>query len=1037
MKTDPLKMSPHWLLSSFGGLLSIAILAGCGPSGTSPAASDADTVEIQVQPPDASDYAAVFHVSREGNDANPGTFEEPFATLEAAREAVRALPADARTGDVLVWVAPGDYLRSEPFVLSPEDSGTEDSRIIYRGGGDPGSARLLGGVPVNGWEPIGEGVFRADVSALDPFHTLYENGIRARKARFPNYEFDARYPTSGWRYLNAEGGTDTALTWKEGDLAEIDPSELGDQANLVFWPWSYADWHKVTRRISAIKPGKREIHVPENKGKVAIGKQARYYIEGALPLLDQPGEFYLDEGEGQLYYWPRFGDPNEQAIFAPVLNRIFFLDGASVDDPVEHVVVEGFEMAYTDTFGEMVGTTLFPWSVSTGYGDHGIIHLRYTEKVEVLYNHVRSSGLNGIYLDRSNKHDRIYGNWIEGMGISGICVAYHREREDFPRDVNEHNLIANNLIHRVGLIGVDAFGINVWGASNNILTRNEIFDSPRYAVTVRGPYTQIRHGTDGKQRDTNRPRTFDNEISYSYFHHVGQDSGDMGAIHMAGISSHEDFPSNTIEQMLISDLAAHPSMQDIKPNGIFFDYPEGVTDQILRDVEIRETEVPYRTNNTDIRHTYDNVSWREDFDSSRMQYDRIGLAEDFPENFRSPGEVSEVVVENAVEGESRTLRVLWENPDDVDLVHVGIHAEGVPDYPAVVVPAAAGQADVPRPQTDRLADLRIQTIDEDGNRSQGILVPAAEVPPPATELSAEGVAGGVRLTWSAVEDPEAFAIVVNDSAANTVRVSGSERAAMIDGLVDTRTYEFRVDALDGDGHFWPGPVIRAAAGEGVPVPLDAAAWWKFDEDSIREGLSIGDSSGNGHTLFVADAAVGLTDGRFGKALSFDGADAYARVLSADPLAIGTGGFAVSFWVRQGNTPNFTERTFEFGGTGEPGLSIMVNPTDVRVLFTAGEKRYDPYYRGLEMTGAWRHVVVNVDRDSELSIWVDGEKIVDEDISDTSDRDIPAADYLHLGRFKNSTNPKYNWTGDLDQFRIYQRSLSPSEIVALFNESGMD
>jgi len=36
-------------------------------------------------------HAAEFHVAPEGNDANPGTRNAPFATLEAARDAVRNL----------------------------------------------------------------------------------------------------------------------------------------------------------------------------------------------------------------------------------------------------------------------------------------------------------------------------------------------------------------------------------------------------------------------------------------------------------------------------------------------------------------------------------------------------------------------------------------------------------------------------------------------------------------------------------------------------------------------------------------------------------------------------------------------------------------------------------------------------------------------------------------------------------------------------------------------------------------------------------
>ena len=39
----------------------------------------------------------VFYVSQTGNDNNKGTIEQPFKTLEAAREAIRSLKA---TGDL-------------------------------------------------------------------------------------------------------------------------------------------------------------------------------------------------------------------------------------------------------------------------------------------------------------------------------------------------------------------------------------------------------------------------------------------------------------------------------------------------------------------------------------------------------------------------------------------------------------------------------------------------------------------------------------------------------------------------------------------------------------------------------------------------------------------------------------------------------------------------------------------------------------------------------------------------------------------------
>ena len=1007
--------------------LSFLLLVACGYDSAKVQESYAENVQRILGPDDAANFALVLYVSPDGDDTAEGSRDKPFASLEAARDAIRMLAAEDRTGDILVWVAPGKYYRETPFLLTLEDSGTAESRIVYRGGGLPGSAELLGGVKLTGWEPYADGVFRIDVSDLKAFRTLYEHGIRARKARFPNYEFDARFPLSGWRYLNAESGTDTELVWREGDLDGIDPSQLGSRANLVFWPWGYADWHKVTRRISQIKPGQRSIVVPDNRGGVAVGRQARFYIEGALSLLDQPGEFYLDEDSGMLYYWPRSGHPDEQKIIAPQLKRLISLEGLAVDQPLEHLVIEGFKLGYTDTFSHMTGPILFPWSTMTDFGAHGVIHLKYTENVSIQFNHVHSSGLNGIFLEQSNKHNRIYGNWIEDMGISGICVAYHRQSRELPDDMNEHNFIANNLIHNLGAIGVDSFGINIWGASNNELAYNEIFDAARYAVTIRGPFTQHQFN------HTNRPDTENNMVRHSHFYRVGQDSGDMGALHMAGISTPDIRPVNTMTQILIEDVLAHPSMQDVRPNGIFLDYPGGVTDQVFRDIEIRKTEVPYRANNTDIRHTFDNVSFRGEFDADRMEYAKIGLREDFPINFRSPGEVSGIAVSDASRRGERLLDLTWSDADDTDLKDIIITAEGVIGYDAVVVDAGQQQATVARPLVEGLAMLRIRSRDSQGNLSQGILIPAAQIPAPVREPRSEGVDGGAKLFWQGSPVASAYEIRVAMPGHTPHRVAAEAKSTVITGLANGRTYQVEVRVVDADGIAWPGATLRVAAGEGVPVPDDAAAWWTFDEDAIRHGQSLGDASGNGHTLFIADPAVELVEGRLGRALRFDGEDAFARVLAPEPLAIGTGDFAVSMWIRQANTENHTERVFEFGGTGEPGLTIMANNRDVRVLFTAGETRFGPFFRGLDMVDQWRHVVINIKRDSNLSIFVDGEELTSEDISSVAGITIPAAPYLHLGRFKNSRNPRHNWPGDLDQLRIFQRALTLDEIIALFLE----
>ena len=89
--------------------------------------------------------AAEFFVAPAGKDANPGTKEQPFATLERAREAVRQIKqAGPLKEPVTVCVRGGSYRISASLILGAQDSGTEAAPIVWQAA--PGEeVRLCGG----------------------------------------------------------------------------------------------------------------------------------------------------------------------------------------------------------------------------------------------------------------------------------------------------------------------------------------------------------------------------------------------------------------------------------------------------------------------------------------------------------------------------------------------------------------------------------------------------------------------------------------------------------------------------------------------------------------------------------------------------------------------------------------------------------------------------------------------------------------------------------------------------------------------------
>ena len=91
------------------------------------------------------DYPVIegdIYVSVSGSDESDGSREHPFATIERAVKAVRAMKA-GKSG-VTVCVHAGEYLTGG-LVLTQEDSGSADCPITYRAYGD-GKVVLNGGV---------------------------------------------------------------------------------------------------------------------------------------------------------------------------------------------------------------------------------------------------------------------------------------------------------------------------------------------------------------------------------------------------------------------------------------------------------------------------------------------------------------------------------------------------------------------------------------------------------------------------------------------------------------------------------------------------------------------------------------------------------------------------------------------------------------------------------------------------------------------------------------------------------------------------
>ena len=93
--------------------------------------------------------SADYYVAADGDDSNPGTILQPFATIEKARLAVRARIASGMTNDLTVMLRGGTYYISKTLAFTAADSGVGGHRVVYRNYPDEVPV-IDGGVPITG-----------------------------------------------------------------------------------------------------------------------------------------------------------------------------------------------------------------------------------------------------------------------------------------------------------------------------------------------------------------------------------------------------------------------------------------------------------------------------------------------------------------------------------------------------------------------------------------------------------------------------------------------------------------------------------------------------------------------------------------------------------------------------------------------------------------------------------------------------------------------------------------------------------------------
>ena len=497
------------------------------------------------QSPSHAVPSADFYVAVNGSDSNFGTEQQPFATLEKARDAVRAKIESGLKTDVLVLVRGGTYRLSKPLVFGSNDSGTPGHSIVYAA--FPGEKPVLsGGASITDWQPHRDGIWKASAPQL--FRQLYVNGVRAVRARTPNapntysLNWNVKDKTisvpagqiANWNNFQQVEMV-VSLMWAEAILRLDSFTTNGDTADLVV--------QNPERDMVFLRPYPAKL--PDQA----------YHFENAYEFLDAPGEWYLDTRVKTLYYKPRKGeDMTKTEVIAPAIETLLRVEG-TLEKPVHDLCFRSLAFEHSNWTrasksgmlnmqAGLFNTKVEPNNKQWCARSPAAVYVAAADRVTFERDAFRHIGAAGIDFYFGTHGCAVVGNVFDDISGNAIQLAQFNEgdRESHvpyqpadPRDICSDDSIRNNYITRVGQDYYGCVAIACGYPRKLTVEHNEIAEVPYTGISVgwgwfHGPnvmrgnrirYNRIHHFMsrlwDGGAIYTLSPQ-FDSEIAFNHIY---------------------------------------------------------------------------------------------------------------------------------------------------------------------------------------------------------------------------------------------------------------------------------------------------------------------------------------------------------------------------------------------------------------------------------------------------------------------------------------------------------------------------------------
>jgi hypothetical protein len=533
-----------------------------------------------------------FWVALNGNDANPGTQEKPFASLEKARDEIRRLKVEKGLpkGGVTVYLRGGTYQRKATFALESQDSGTEGAPLVYRSA--PGERAILSGgvsLPTSAFKPVTdpailsrlpeEAQTRVLQADLKPFGISGLGDIKSHA----DFRISPLRTPAPELFVNKEAMT--LARWPNSDYTSS--SEVGPQRQPArrwaqatdIWLMLQKAYSRDSKPVELAKIGSEGIQ----KGKWIGG----CYYYNLLEEIDMPGEYFVDRVSGTLYLYPaaplKDGDAELSVLATPFVTlentayvefrELVFTTGRDHGVVITggvHNRVAGCELRNLGKVGVVIGNEDPYWILSDMYKQ---LSVRDANLLTRPWEDERGAG---------GTDNGVIGCDIHGTGAGGIALAggdrptltpgnnfaennhiwnYHRLKGSYGPALNLGGVglrVSHNLIHGAAH---DAIQFN---GNDHLMEFNEIFDV-------------LNDTTDAGAVYSGREWTYRGNIFRNNFvHDIGGRGRYYSAIYLDDLLSSLEIDGNIFAELQDGCLAINGGRDNKITNNVFVNIPRAI-----------------------------------------------------------------------------------------------------------------------------------------------------------------------------------------------------------------------------------------------------------------------------------------------------------------------------------------------------------------------------------------------------------------------------------------------------------------------------